>query len=278
MTLSTKERTEILIRLGAGTQDMEQLLDYTASAFAFQPSQGSSDFLLRWKPVIETANNVGVANAINRHLVRNDFHINFDMPEVVQLEVYDSFAGKIPIISTCNDSDFESLVQNIILKGKSYPHMKLQGAQFAHSKNNCFIILSHKPYSNTPAEVMGLDDATWREKSFIIRKHHEYAHFYTKKYFGSSRNNLHDELIADFCGIWAAFSHFRAEYFIKFLSQGRMKIYVDGLSTSGAEIIKKLAHLAAYKVEEWTVSSSFAQLSEVERVNYLCEKELLLYT
>ena len=277
MALTTKERTEILMKLGANHQDMETLLDYTANAFTHKPIQVKNDFLHRWNPVMETASEKGAAYAINKHLVRIDLQINFETPEAVRLEIYDSFANKIPIISTYNDRDFESLVQNIIFKDKPYPHMKSQGAQYAHNKNNSFIILSHKPYSNTPAEVMGLDDTTWREKSFVIRKHHEYTHFYTNQFYGSSRNNLHDELIADFCGICAAFSHYRAEYFINFLSQGRLKIYVDGLSTDGAGLIERLAHLAARRIEEWTKSNGFTELSEAERINFLCERELLSF-
>ena len=277
MALTTNERTEILTKLGANAEDMETLLGYTSNAFSYNPVQVNTDFLLRWIPVMNSSKEKGAAYAINKHLARSDLQIDFEIPDAVNLEIYDSFAGKIPIISTSNDRDFENMVQNIVYKDKPYPHIKAQGAQFAHNKNNSFIILSHKPYSNTPAEVMGLDETAWREKSYVIRKHHEYTHFYTNQYHGSSKNNLHDELIADFCGIWAAFSHFRADYFISFLSQGRLKIYVDGLSKSGAVLVEKLAHLSAGWLEEWTKSADFACLSEMERINFLCEKELLSF-
>ena len=266
MALSINERMKILIRLGANAEDMEALINYTSNEFAYSPVQGNGDFLLRWIPIMNSSKDKGIAYAINRHLTRSDLQIYFEMPDAVNLEIYDSFAGKIPIISTSNDRDFESMVQNIVYKDTPYPHIKAQGAQFAHNKNNSFIILSHKPYSNTPADVMDLDEIIWREKSYVIRKHHEYTHFYTNQFHGSSKNNLHDELIADFCGIWAAFSYYRANYFISFLSQGRLKIYVDGLSKSGAALVEKLAHMSANWLEEWTKSDSFTGLSEMERI------------
>ena len=277
MALTTIERIEILTSLGANAQDMETLLDYTSNAFTYNPFQCNGDFLLRWIPIMNTSNKKGAAHAINKHLVRSDLKIDFEMPDAVKLEIYCSYANKIPIISTCNDRDFECLVQNIVYKDETYPHIKAQGAQFAYSKKSSFIILSHKPYSNISAEAMGLDETTWREKSYIIRKHHEYTHFYTNQYHGSSKNNLHDELIADFCGIWAAFSHYRADYFISFLSQGRLKIYVDGLSKNGEKMVGKLACIAANWLEDWTKSAGFAGLSEMERINFLCEKELLSF-
>ena len=277
MSLSTNKRRKILARLGADVQDMETLLTYTSNTFAYQPAQNASDFLLRWTAFINISKEKGVAYAINKHLVKNNLQIDFEMPDSIHLEIYDSFAGKIPIITTSNDKDFESIVQYIVFKGKTYPHIKIIGAQYVHNKNNSFIILSHKPYSNIPADVMGLDIASWREKSYVIRKHHEYTHFYTNQYYGSSKNNLHDELIADFCGIWAAFSHYRADYFIKFLSQGRLKIYVDSLSSNGAVLVEKLAYVCAKWLEEWTKSTGFANLYEIERINFLCEKELLSF-
>lgn len=275
--LTGDERKEILQQLGIHPKELEKMLEYTANKFSYDPSPGNEGFLFSWFPILATAEKDGTAEAINQHLVRKDLQIDFKEPEKVKLEIFDSFAGKVPIISTHSDEDFESLVQNIVFKDKPYPHLKAQGAQFVFGKNNHFIILSHKPYSNTPAESMGLGCGLWREKSYRIRKYHECAHLYTKQKFGSARNNLHDELIADFCGVWTAFSEYRAEWFIKFLAQGRLKIYVEGLSLESAAVIEKLASQASVWIESWTKSDDFAKLSEIERINYLCEKELLSY-
>ena len=275
--LTEEKRKEILRKLGVIEQEIEKMLEYTANKFSYNPSPSGEEFLFSWLTILNIVEKDGVARAINRHLVRSDLQIDFKEPERVKLEIFDSFAGKIPIISTYSDEDFESLVQNIVFKDKPYPHLKAQGAQFVFGRNNQFIILSHKPYSNTPAESLGLEDELWREKSYTIRKYHECAHLYTKQKFGSARNNLHDELIADFCGIWTAFSEYRVEWFTKFLAQGRLKIYVEGLSLESAAVIEKLANLAAAWIGEWTKTASFAELNEIERINFLCEKELLTY-
>jgi len=277
MGLTLDKRKEILYELGADSKDIDRLLAYTSNVFAYQPTLEDESFLLRWFPLLTEAEHIGAATAINKYLVRNDLQINFKAPEAVKVEIFDSFSGKIPIISAHLDDDFESLVQNIVFKDKPYPHIKAQGAQFVHGENNRFIILSHKPYSNTPSEVMELDCDLWREKSYTIRKHHECTHLYTNQNFGSAKNNLHDELIADFCGIWAAFSEYRADYFIKFLAQGRLKIYVEGLNSTSVTVIEKLAHIAAIWIEKWSKSESFTHLTELERIDFLCRKELLSY-
>jgi len=277
MALTIGERRRILHELGTDSKDIDNLLEYTSNVFSYNPTPDNEKFLLRWFPLLTTSQEKGAAVAINQYLVRSDLQIDFKEPDDVKIEIFDSFAGKIPIISAHSNDDFESLVQNIVFKDKPYPHIKSQGAQFVHGKNNRFIILSYKPYSNTPAEVIELDSDLWREKSYTIRKYHECAHLYTKQNFGSVKNNLHDELIADFCGIWAAFSEYRADYFTRFLAQGRLKIYVEGLNPTSVTVIEKLANTAATWIEKWSKSDNFTHLTELERIDFLCKKELLSY-
>jgi hypothetical protein len=118
-----------------------------------------------------------------------------------------------------------------------------------------------------------------------IRRSHESAHSYTKRYFGSSRNNLHDELIADFCGLYAAFGKYRAEWFLRFLGlesgsnseSGRFNVYVQGLTETARRVIARLAVSAAEWAEAWSCGASFAQMDERERIRFLCGKDLLTY-
>ena len=84
------------------------------------------------------------------------------------MKMYDSFAGKIPIIYVRNTSDFEQLVTNIAYKGVRPDGLETTGASFLHGKTTRFIILSSKPYSNVPASELGLDDAEWAEKSMLL--------------------------------------------------------------------------------------------------------------
>jgi hypothetical protein len=80
-----------------------------------------------------------------------------------------------------------------------------------------FILLSDGPYSAVPAGDLGLGEAEWRELSLVIRRDHECAHYLTRRLFGSMRNNLLDELMADYAGLVGAVGRFRADWFLRFL-------------------------------------------------------------
>jgi len=65
---------------------------------------------------------------------------------------------------------------------------------------------------------MGMDESTWHSLSLIIRLSHECTHYFTRRLFGSMRNNLLDELIADYQGIVAANGgRYRADWFLRFV-------------------------------------------------------------
>jgi hypothetical protein len=277
------ETERLLYKLGACENNIAELLDYTANVFAPCEDTAGDDYLERWTPVLETAAEHGAAAAVNRHLVKDTLRMDFTEPESLRIELFNSIGGTIPVITAGNVRDFEQMVRNIVYKGKDVQNITEMGASFAFGKSNRFILLSNKPYSNVPAEIMGLDETVWRERSMIIRRNHESAHYYTKRFWGSSRNNLRDELIADFCGIYAAFGEYKAEWFLKFLglsdnsdgTRGRIKIYTQNLSVPAAEVIKKLAFLAAERIERWSKTSEFMLMDERERICYLCGKDLL---
>jgi len=280
MDLDLETKNEILRALGANEEDLAVLTAYTANAFICKhdiDNLSDSNYLELWNPFFISATENGTANAINLHLVRPDLKIDFENPEGIEIELFCSVAGKIPIITAKSTADFEKLVTNIVNRGIRNPFIKNLGASFVFGKINRFIILSYKPYSNVLASDAGLDETLWIEKSLVIRKHHECVHYYTKRYYGSTRNNLHDELIADFYGLWAAFGTYEADLFKKFLAQGRLRIYVQDLPPSAAAIIEKLAYAVADQLEVWTKSESFRQMNEKQRINFLCEKELLEY-
>jgi hypothetical protein len=282
--MDTNKRTEILRKLGAADSGIDALLNYTANAFT-KCAPDDDDFIKKWEPIIECMNKDGAAAAVNRHLARQDLQIEFASPETVEMELFNSISGMIPVISVRNPVDFENVIKNIIHKGKEIPNIAEMGASFAFSKLNRFIVLSNKPYANVPAEYMGLDETEWKAKSLIIRKHHECAHYFTKRFFSSSKNNLHDELIADFSGLYAAFGVYKAERFLKFMGiaddadgfSGRIQIYTRDLDKPAVKVIAKLAVIAAQKVEEWTKTTAFTEMDEAARIESLCAKDLLAY-
>lgn len=79
------------------------------------------------------------------------------------------------------------------------------------------ILLTDGPYSAVPAAEVGLDEDAWRERSLVLRRDHECAHYFTRRLFGSMRLNLHDELLADYAGLVAAFGRFEAALFLRLL-------------------------------------------------------------
>ena len=97
------------------------------------------------------------------------------------------------------------------------------------------MVLSSKPYSNVPAEELGLETGEWLEKSLYIRREHECTHYYTKLRYDQANNMLHDELMADFIGLYESFGFFRAEWFLRFMgiidgSGNRMVYYTKAIS------------------------------------------------
>jgi len=122
------------------------------------------------------------------------------------------------------------------------------------------ILLSSSPYSGVPAQAMGLDEITWAQQSVAIRAQHEAAHYVTRRLFGSMRNVLHDELIADYMGITAVRDTFSADWFLRFMGveadrsfrpSGRLGAYrgTPALSDGAFEILMSLARAAARTIE-----------------------------
>jgi hypothetical protein len=254
--MTDEKRRQALFALGAVDDDMDALLAYTCNAFLPRRDTGSDELPRQWPAMWERVQNVC-----------------FSPP---RLEIFSSIAGPIPIIYPASTADFEEILREIVFKGKDVPNIEKRGAQFVFGKTQRFIILTDKPYSGVPAKDMGFSEAEWLEKSIIIRKNHECAHYYTKRFLGSSRNHLHDELMADFNGLYSAFGEYRAKWFIKFFGI-RFDIYVRDMSETAATVIRELAAVAATGVEKWTKTEDFMQLSEVERIEYLAGRELLVY-
>ncbi|MCL1918519.1 MAG: hypothetical protein FWG14_09415 [Peptococcaceae bacterium] len=247
-----------LCALGALDGDMDALLAYTGNAFQPRRNIGGDDDLSPQWPAMW--NKVQAVCALPP-----------------RLELFASAAGVIPIVYPGSVADFEKLLREIVYKGRDIPPLiEKMGAQFLSGKTLRFIILSGKPYSGVQAAEMGLAETEWLEKSMIIRKHHECAHYYTKRFLGSSRNNLHDELIADFCGLYAAFGTYRAEWFEKFFDI-RFGIYTKDLSVTAANVIRTLASAAAKGVEAWSKTEEFTRLDEAGRIEALAGKDLLAY-
>ena len=241
-----------------------------------QPSQ-DEDFLYTWSLWIDEANDgSGFADVLNLH-ISSKRPVDFKQPECVKIEIYESIAGRIPIITIGNDDDFEQFIVNVAYGGVRPDNIQQQGASFLAGKKNRFIVLSEKPYSNISAGWMQLSDSDWRKKSMILRRAHECTHYYTRRYYGNADNNLHDELMADFFGLYAAFKEYKAKWFLHFMGvdgenkNGRLSLYVKNLPNKVAEAIGETAVHCAKFLEKWSLSKEFIEMNDSERVDFLCE-------
>ena len=91
-----------------------------------------------------------------------------------------------------------------------------------------FLILSDGPYSGVAASEMGFAEDEWRRLSTTIRLEHECTHYFTLRVFGSMRNNILDELIADFMGITAAAGRYRSDWLLRFMGLESFPTYREG--------------------------------------------------
>lgn len=123
-----------------------------------------------------------------------------------------------------------------------------------------FIILSDGPYSNIPAEDMGLPDDEWQRHSMIIRTEHEATHYLTYRVLSAMRNNVLDELLADYRGIVAATGRYRADWFLRFMGLQdypayhtgyRLENYCKSLSPEAFTILHTLVKNAAENLEQY---------------------------
>ena len=242
----------------------------------------------------------------------------FDAPDKMEIQIHKTPAGSIPLVITKHRADFVRLFQAIVKKNEPLPVPDSMGAAMIAGYNNWdrigqyrkvwesesgtvsesawqaafkklipqkslyqdrFILLSDGPYSGVTAADMELKEADWRNHSLIIRREHECAHYYTRRVFGSMRNNMLDELIADYMGIVAAIGHFRADWFLRFIGLedfpiyrkgGRLENYRGDLSDGAFEVLKKLIYEAAWNLERHDPARF------IEKGNTLQQKSKLL--
>lgn len=254
--------------------------EYLENKFAggIVPSDTDMSFIDRWRDIYTYSVIRGVGAALNKYVIPKRT-VDFIDESGLRLEIYDSFAGKIPVVYIKNSEDFEHFITNAAYKGIPPENLSQTGASFISGKTTRFIVLSAKPYSNVSASDIGISSEEWQEKSMIIRREHECTHYFTKQNFGTARNNLHDELIADFFGIYEAFGEYKAELFYRFMgiggfSGGRLKFYTEDMSEKLFAAVSEAAVQAAAYLEKYSKTSAFINKSRKERITALCRTSL----
>ena len=111
--------------------------------------------------------------------------------ETLRILFAETLGGRLPVIVTDNRDDF--LRVEALLNGRE----DLEDFPQA-------------PYSNVPANLLGLDEEEWIERSCQLRFAHECAHYEMLRLFGGMQNHALDEIVADAMGQLAAFGNFSA--------------------------------------------------------------------
>lgn len=230
--------------------------------------------------------------------------VELEEPGNIEIYLYQTIAGRIPVIQVTNRNDFETLVRVFSHKNEPVPIPSSMGACMITGYNNWdrvkkykekwhsdnghkefmdflwqlefermksqaelyqdkFLILSDKEYSNVSAEMLGIPGGEWRQLSLVIRREHEATHYCTLRLFGSARNHLLDELIADYMGIVAAAGRYIANWFLCFMglenypafrSGGRLVNYLNNKELSGEtfDALKSYVKNAARNIEAFS--------------------------
>lgn len=283
------DNTSVLASFNLDENTLKELIEYTENKFDVNVNIPENipdeDFISEWRCVLRASEKIGIEKALNENLPHGPKDIKLRKPELTNLEIYNSIAGNIPVIYAKDEEDFYQLVTKLINKGKEMPNIRRTGASFAFGKLNKFIILSNKPYSNIPANMLGLSNDKWKAYSLIIRREHECTHYFTNRFLGSTQNNLHDELVADFAGIVSATGNYYAKWFLLGMGlgpetadeepmPGRFPVYVPNLSEKAKYIMKTLLIKSAKNVETW-YNETGKNMSRNGMVMFLCGHSLL---
>jgi anti-sigma regulatory factor (Ser/Thr protein kinase) len=224
-------------------------------------------------------------------------------PHTVRLIIHQTIAGALPVILAGERRDFEDLVRAFSCRNEPEVVPDSMGACIVTGLNNWdrirtyrknweaanrdateaqwkeefsrvvprkelyqdrFLILSSGPYSAVPAEAAGFPADEWQEKSVRIRLEHECTHYFTYRVLGSMRNNLLDEIIADYVGLMKVFSEYSSDLALMFFglesegdyrSGGRLENY-RGTPRLGEE---------AFGILQSLVRAAIENIAKVER-------------
>jgi hypothetical protein len=228
-------------------------------------------------------------------------------PEAVELVLHASPAGRIPLLIARRREEFVALLQALARRNEPEEIPASQGALMVAGYNNWsriaelrarweaedpatrergtwgeefqhlqarrelyqdrFILLSDGPYSAVPAADLGLAGEEWRRLSLLIRRDHECTHYLTRRLLGSMRNNLLDELIADYAGLVGATGRFQAAWFLRFVGLEEFPRYRPGgphdlyrgkppLSDGAFRVLQALVVRAAENLERFDAGRS----------------------
>lgn len=212
-------------------------------------------------------------------------------PEGIRLFFHPTEAGHLPVLDIPSRPDFENLVRALARRNEPVEIPSSMGACMVKGYNNwdrveqykkekgdafdfqqmkgepdlyrdVFLLITQAPYSGVSAEEMGLDNNEWLVHSRTIRLTHEATHYVTLRLYGSAKNHLLDEMLADYRGVVAALGEFKASWLLRFFGikndltyrpGGRMQNYLKDqhLSEEAFKEVVQVVAQAAQQLENW---------------------------
>lgn len=338
-------RRSVLVSFGANHSEVEELIAYNQNVFDHTGISlrlgfplPDEPFVAAWEHYVDEVDGKGFFEYLKGRLVQLSFPIHEGIsrtedyraatrrgvstdgmsqatglalkhPEKFEFVLYQSMAGRIPILITNEREDFVSLVQALVKRNEpgnvpasmgacmvagynNWDRIRQYREKWARESPSCcseddwekefqkiiprkelfqdrFMILSDGPYSGVSAGEMQIPVEKWKSMSLVIRREHECAHYFTKRVFSSMRNNIMDEMIADYTGITASAGSFRADWFLRFVglesfpdyrARGRLENYrgSPALSDGAFKVLQILVRSAAENLE--TFDSGHSEL------------------
>ncbi len=285
----TARRREVLARLGASSGVAEELLAANAPRFPAKVGASRGPFPLEdephlevWREYLGEARQRSAIAALSGRLVQLGFPVRegisrsgaylaatrrgapvpagpgleLEDPEAIELELYPSLGGSIPLLTATRRGDFVTLVRALSARNEPVPVPDSMGACIVSGLVNWdrvhrhrraweerhpdageeawrhefsalasrrelyqdrLILSSRGPYSGLAASRVGLPAGEWERLSLRLRRAHEAAHYLTLRVFGRLQHNVLEELVADFAGLVETFGEYRAELARAFL-------------------------------------------------------------
>ena len=204
-----------------------------------------------------------------------------------------TLGGRLPVIATGCHEDFRSM--EALLNGRNESRelpVTVNAFTMQARAGNIFrhrlLLLNRAPYSNVPAERLGLTDDDWLERSHRLRLRHECTHYETLRLLSGMKNHALDEILADALGQIAAFGNFDADrqriffglekgketctgrlsfYCRKVAVEERPKVYLAVDEVLG-EVANEVRSMIDRKATNWEILAAMAGKSIAERLSH----------
>jgi hypothetical protein len=157
------------------------------------------------------------------------FNLLFNRPDQIQLSLFETGAGVVPLVEVGARSDFLLLISRLTRRG-SVPVGDSMGSCFVGGIINrrrrapfdllaaeglvptstlpslchdrAILIWTGGGYAGLDGAELGLPEVEWLAKSALWRRVHEGCHHVVRRNFPGHSFGLRDEIIADFDGLW----------------------------------------------------------------------------